>query len=192
MHVRAYVITVCLAGMIAGSAQAQERPVFAGRWSSAPATTTPPGGGGPGGGGGGGGAGGPQRQTTRDMGSLWGPAITIAQDATRLTVEYAFFARGDMQRPLRFTYALDGSETRNSVMMGRGVQEQLSRTSWSGDTLIITTRHPFTHPETGAQMNAEVKRALTLAADSLIVTTTVGGVLGGPASTARTVYRKVQ
>jgi hypothetical protein len=190
MHVRSVVITAVAAAISAGSVQAQERPTFAGRWDSTPvAPARPPG---AGGGGGGGGGGAPQRPPTRDMGSLWGPALTITQDARALTVEYAFFARGDMQRPLRFNYALDGSETRNSVMMGRGIQQQLSRTAWSGDTLIITTRHPFAHPETGAQMNAEVKRALNLSADSLIVLTTVEGVLGGPATTSRTVYRKVQ
>ena len=62
-----------------------------------------------------------------DMGSGWGSTITITQDAARLTVEYAFFSRGDMQPPLKFVYALDGSETKNSVMMGRGIQGQTSR-----------------------------------------------------------------
>src|SRR5215212_4401588 len=46
-----------------------------------------------------------------EMGSGWGPAVTITQDSQRLTVEYAFFGRGDMQPPLKFVYALDGSET---------------------------------------------------------------------------------
>src|SRR5687767_7961220 len=87
------------------TAQAQTKPDFSGRWTTdaAPAPTpsaaqpagapaTPPRGGGPG--------------RSGDMGSGWGPTITIVQDATRLTVEYAFFARGDMQPPLRFAYAL--------------------------------------------------------------------------------------
>ena len=186
MHVRSLVITAVAAAISAGTVHAQERPTFAGRWDSTPVAPARP----PGGAAGGGGP--QQRPPTRDMGSLWGPAITITQDARALTVEYAFFARGDMQQPLRFTYALDGSETRNSVMMGRGVQQQIARTAWKGDTLVITTQHPFAHPETGAQLNAEVKRALSISADSLIVMTTVEGVLGGPASTARTVYRKVQ
>ena len=53
-----------------------------------------------------------------DMGSGWGATITIAQDTTRLSVEYPVFSRYDLQPPLTFTYPLDGSEGRNTVMMG--------------------------------------------------------------------------
>jgi hypothetical protein len=98
-----------------------------------------------------------------------------------------------MQRPLRFEYALDGAETKHAVMMGRGIQQQTSRTTWRGDSLVITTRHVFPHPQTGAPTNSEVTRVLYLAPpDSLVVLTTIGGVLGGPPSSARTVYRKMQ
>jgi hypothetical protein len=127
-----------------------------------------------------------------DMGSGWGPTIAIAQDASRLTVEYAFFARGDMQPPLRFTYALDGSESRNTVMMGNGMQVQTSRAAWEGATLVITTWHTFTNPETGKPEKADVKHVLSLESpSSLVVEVTRSGVLGGPASTTRTVYRKL-
>ena len=74
-----------------------------------------------------------------DMGSGWGSAITIAQDAKQLSVEYVFFSRYDLQPPLTFTYPLDGSEGRNTVMMGRGEQVESSRARWNGPTLIITT-----------------------------------------------------
>jgi hypothetical protein len=125
------------------------------------------------------------------MGSGWGSTITITQDASRLTVEYAFFGRGDMQPPLKFVYALDGSETKNSIMMGRGIQAQTSKTAWEGDKLVITTTHTFAHPETGQAMKIEVKQTLSLESPtSLIVETTRSGVLGGPPSTTRTVYRK--
>src|SRR5215471_17898246 len=126
-----------------------------------------------------------------DMGSGWGPAITLTQDASRLTVEYAFFGRGDMQPALRFVYALDGSETKNTVMMGRGMQVQSSRAVWQGPTLVVTTTHAFTDPQTGKDETAEVRQALTLEApSSLVVETTRSGVLGGPPSTSRTVYKK--
>jgi hypothetical protein len=125
------------------------------------------------------------------MGSGWGSNITVTQDATRLTVEYIFFARGDMQPPLKFVYALDGSETRTRVMMGRGPQEQTSRAAWQGGALVITTTHAFTDPQTGKPATADVKRTLTLESPaSLVVETTRGGVLGGPPSTSRTVYKK--
>lgn len=145
---------------------AQARPDFSGRWTSEPAPRG-------------------------DVGSGWGSAITIAQDASRLTVEYAFFGRGDMQAPLRFQYALDGSETKNSVMMGRGLQSQTSTTKWAGDTLVITTRHDFVDPATGKPATAEVTQALTLESPaSLVVETTRAGVLGGPTTKTRTVYKK--
>jgi hypothetical protein len=125
------------------------------------------------------------------MGSGWGSPLTITQNDKQLTVEYAFFTRGDMQAPLRFVYALDGSETRNSVMMGRGVQQQLSRTAWDGDTLVITTIHTFANPATGKPMTQEVKQKLLLTSPtSLVVETIRAGVLGGPPSTTRTIYSK--
>jgi hypothetical protein len=125
------------------------------------------------------------------MGSGWGPTITIAQEANRLTVEYPFFARGDLQPPLKFVYALDGSEARNSVMMGRGIQVQTSKTAWDGDKLIITTVHTFANPANDQPMTIEVKQSLVLESPTvLIVETTRGGVFGGPPSTTRTAYRK--
>ena len=100
-------------------ANPQVKTDFSGRWTSEPEpSTAPPARGG-----------GPARG---DMCSGWGSPITITQDGARLTVEYAFFGRGDMQPPLKFAYALDGSETKNTVMMGRGMQVQTSRTAWDG------------------------------------------------------------
>jgi hypothetical protein len=125
------------------------------------------------------------------MGSGWGSTITIAQDAAKLTVEYAFFGRGDMQPPLKFVYALDGSETRNSVMMGRGIQQSASTAAWQGDKLVITTTHTFPDPDSGKPTGTEVKQVLSLESPtSLVVETTRAGVRNGPASTTRTVYRK--
>jgi hypothetical protein len=126
------------------------------------------------------------------MGSGWGSTITITQGAGRLSVEYTFFGRGDMQPPLKFTYALDGSETRNTVMMGQGVQLQRSTTAWNGGALVITTVHSFTDPASGKPLTVEVKQTLSLESPTaLVVATTRGGVLGGPPSTTRTVYRKI-
>ena len=125
------------------------------------------------------------------MGSGWGPILTIVQDANRLTVEYAFFTRGDMQPPLKFVFALDGSETKNLVMMGRGVQQQRSKAAWDGDSLVITTIHTFADPETGKPMAQEVRQKLSLNSPaSLVVETARPGVLGGPSSITRTVYTK--
>lgn len=187
-----WILAALVVTSFATSVVAQSKPDFSGRWTTdpdpaaaaaalaAPARAgAPPAGTGQRGGGRG------------DMGSGWGSTITITQDA-RLTVEYAFFGRGDMQPPLKFVYALDGSETRNSVMMGRGIQQSASTAVWQGDTLVITTIHAFPDPETGKTTGVEVKQALSLdSPTSLVVETTRRGLPGAQPSTTRTVYRKL-
>lgn len=126
-----------------------------------------------------------------DMGSGWGPTITIAQDDTRLRVEYAVFSRYDLQPPLTFTYPLDGSAGRNSVMMGRGEQVESSRARWSGQTLIITTTFQIVDRAVDRAFTADVTRKLWLESPTtMIVEVTRAGVLGGPANTTRSIYRK--
>jgi hypothetical protein len=126
-----------------------------------------------------------------DMGSGWGSTITIAQDAKQLSVEYAVFSRYDLQPPVKFTYPLDGSEGRNTVMMGRGEQIETSRAQWNGQTLIIVTTFQVTDRDAGKSFTAELTRKLWLESPTtLVVEVTRAGVLGGPASTTRSVYRK--
>jgi hypothetical protein len=163
-----------LAGMLWVTALlAQDLPNFAGQWVVAPATQPA------------------NRGAARgDMGSGWGSPITVTQNATRLTVEYAFFTRGDMQPPLKSVFALDGTETKNTVMMGDGIQAQVSKTRWDGNKLVITTIHSFRNPENGQPMTSEVRQTLSLESNTLIVETTRSGVLGGAASTTRSVYNK--
>ena len=152
------------------AAQTPARPDFSGRWTAdVPA---------------------PGRGARGDMGSGWGSPLSITQDSQKLTVEYAFFGRGDMQPPLKFVYNLDGSPSTNTVMMGRGMQGQTSRASWTGDKLVITTMHTVADPATGKPMNAEVTQTLSLDDGALVVETTRAGVMGGPANTTRTTYKK--
>ena len=127
-----------------------------------------------------------------DMGSGWGSTITIAQDARQLKVEYVFFSRYDLQPPLTFIYPLDGSEGRNTVMLGRGEQTELSTAQWNGATLVITTRHRVdTGIAAGKPLTVDVTRKLSLESPAtLIVEVTRAGVMGGPSSTTRSVYRK--
>jgi hypothetical protein len=157
------------------SLAAQDKPDFSGQWTIAPAAEPA-------------GARGPARG---DMGSGWGSPLTVTQTADRLTVQYAFFGRGDMQPPLKFIYALDGTETKNTVMMGQGIQGQISKTRWEGNKLVITTIHTFTNPQNGQPMTSEVRQILSLESrSSLLVETTRSGVLGGSPSTTRTMYSK--
>jgi hypothetical protein len=176
-------VTVLLAALHAhGFPTPHPRPTatdFSGRWTIDAANASAPG----------------SRPAARgDMGSGWGSPITIAQEAGKLTVTYVFFGRGDLQPPLKFVYALDGSETRNSVMMGRGTQEQRSKTRWDGDALVITTLYDFIDPSTQKTMTAEVRQTLSLDSSgaALTVETFRAGVLGGPSATTTTVYRKTQ
>src|SRR5688572_5629396 len=159
---------------------AQTRPDLSGRWTSEPAPA-------------------PDAQGQRGapgvrpgLGSGWGSTITLTQDPRQLSVEYAFFTRGDMQPPLKFTYALDGSESRNTVLMGRGMQTERATSAWDAQTLVITTTHDFKDPATGKPATIDVVRRLALeSADSLVVETTRAGALGGPSSTTRVVYRRL-
>ena len=126
-----------------------------------------------------------------DMGSGWGSTITVAQDAKRLSVEYAFFSRYDLQPPLTFVYPLDGSEGRNAVSMGRGEQIELSRARWEGQALTITTTSRVADPGVAKPFTVELTRKLWLESPTtMIVEVTRAGVLGGPSSTTRSVYRK--
>jgi hypothetical protein len=167
-------VALSLAAVLAAPVP-QQAPNFAGRWSEQAAPG--PAGRGP---------------RSGDMGSGWGNPITITQNAAQLTVEYAFFGRGDMQAPLRFVYALDGTETVNTVMMGRGMEKTKARTAWNGASLIITTMHDFADPTTGKTIPVEVKRVLSLrAADTLAIETTRAGVLGAQAVVTRTTLVRV-
>ena len=160
------VLLVCLAALT------QPAPDFSGRWTiPAPPAQAP--------------------NVSGDMGSGWGSTITVAQTASALTVEYAFFTRGDMQPPMTFTFALDGSESKNTVMMGNGYQLERSKAVWEGQTLVITTLHAFTDPSTRKPATFEVTRKLSLESpNALIVETTRGSALGGPPSATRVVYRR--
>jgi len=173
-----HILRVLTVVLFAVSVMAQAKPDFSGRWTIEPEAAVPASNGrsGPG---------------VGNMGSGWGSNITIAQDATRLTVEYAFFVRGDMQPPLKFVYAFDGSQSKNSVMMGRGIQLQTSKTAWEGDKLIITTEHSFENPANGQPMTTKVIQSLSLQSPtSLLVETTRSGVMGGPSTTTKTIYKK--
>jgi len=182
--VRRFFIATVGAALLGTAAGAQGHADFSGRWISEPPAAAPS-------------ARDAAAQGTRpaertvDLGSGWGRTITITQNDRSLTVEWPYFSAYDLQPPLRFAYALDGSESVNTIMLGRGTQQQRSRAEWAGSSLVITTVHSFIDPATGRKIDSEVRQTLTLASPtSLIVETVRGGVLGGPPSTSRTVYAK--
>ncbi len=167
--------TVCVLALLATSAQHAnaQRPDFSGSWSR-PAETA-------------GGRGAPDG----DMGSGWGRALTITQGPALLTVQYDPYVRGDLQPPLRFHYALDGSPSRNTVMVGRGIQQRTTTAAWSGDTLVLNTVFEGDEPDLPDVARIEVRRRLWLDGPStLVVEAARSGVLGGSASTTRAIYRR--
>ena len=126
-----------------------------------------------------------------DMGSGWGSPMTIAQDARTLSIEYVFFSRYDAMPPLKYIFPLDGAEGRNIVSMGRGDQVESSRARWEGQALIITTTSRVSDRGAAKPFTVELTRKLSLESPStLIVEVTRAGVLGGAATTTRSVYRK--
>jgi hypothetical protein len=182
------VVAACIVASVAtghvSSATAQGRPDFSGRWTSGPppaapsardaaadrATSDPP---------------------PAEFGSGWGRIITITQTERTITIEWPVFSTYDMQPPLRFVYALDGSESVNTLMMGRGMQRQRARTRWAGDSLVITTTHAFTDPATGRDVPIEIGQTLVLESPtSLVVRTTRPGASGAAPATTRMIYTK--
>jgi hypothetical protein len=124
-----------------------------------------------------------------DMGSGWGATIAITQDTKQLVVESIVYTRYDLQPQPRFVYALDGSETRNTLTLGRGPQVQTSRAGWDGSSLTITTTHHFNDPASGKPLALELTQKLSLLSEGrLVIEATRSGVLGGPPSTTKTSY----
>ena len=160
---------------VALSRAGQPPPDFTGRWTveTAASTAKTP----------------PPASVRGDMGSGWGSTFAIIQNAKQLVVESLVFTRYDLQPQPRFVYALDGSETRTTITMGRGLQVQSSRARWDGPRLVITTVHTFEDPVSRQPQTMDVTQKLVLESPTtLVVEVTRGGALGGLASTTRTVY----
>ena len=173
MSIRISLTALALIAHAAVTAVAQTRPDFSGRWTVEPAPTSA------------------NAQRNGDMGSGWGSTITMTQTSAALTLEWPYYTRGDLQPPLVFVYPLDGSEKTNTLMMGRGLEKQVSRTAWNGDKLVITTTQAFSDLVPGQTVMTTVVRTLSLQSPtSMLVETTRSGVLGGRPSTTQTVYKK--
>ncbi len=170
-----FVLAAFAAGILASGTSAQETPDFSGAWTVAESAV---------------GAG-------VSLGSGWGESFTLVQDSKTLTVERVFYRPRDYQPAMKFRYFLDGSDIQNTVLMGRGMQVQVSTAAWEGNNLVITTVHTVPDVEDGRTVTCEVTQTLSLQppqmaawSPSLVVETTRCGVFGGPPSTTRTVYIK--
>lgn len=158
------------------SAMAQARPDFTGEWviaDSAPESRSVA-------------AVGDAGFRVGNMGNGWGSPLTLRQQANQVILEYAFFATYDLQPRLRFTFALDGSESRNAVMIGHAESVLRSRVAWRDSTLVIATIYPG-----HAAATTEVRHALTLASPTLlIIETTRSAGTGAAPNVTRSTYSK--
>jgi hypothetical protein len=186
----ATVAVITIGGWAPSAMSFQTPPDFSGRWTietPAPPAPAPPAAGGAA----------PALRPDQgalgrgDMGSGWGSPLTITQDAKQLVVEQTLFSRYDFATQPRSAYALDGSESRNDVMIGHSTQVRTSRARWDGQSLIITTTYPGSDPSSGKPFTTDVTHRLTLELPTmLVVEVTRGAALGGKPTTAKTVYRK--
>lgn len=174
------VLAVFAAGILATGMSAQEKPYFTGAWTVSELPAAPA-------------AGGDGPRVS--LGSGWGESFTLLQDSNMLTVERVLYRPRDYQPTMKLRYALDGSESRNTFMMGRGMQVQVSTAAWESDKLVITMVHTVPDVEVGRTVRCEVTQTLSLepprqavGESSLVIETRRCGVLGGLPSTTRTVY----
>jgi hypothetical protein len=157
---------------IATGAFAQAKPDFSGKWTLDPASAPAPAAGGGGGGGGRGGGG-------RGGGGGLGQEFTITQDANTLTI-----TRDQGGQPVALVYKLDGSESKNTVAGRGGQQEQVSKTMWMANKLMITTKLDF------GGNTVEQTRTLSIEGGNLVVEQSQPGRDGGAPQTQKLVYKK--
>jgi hypothetical protein len=106
--------------------------------------------------------------------------LTITQSATAMTVEYR--AGGQAPAPVKLTYKLDGSVSKN-MMAGRGggaPTEQVSKAMWAANKLVVTTT-------TGA---GEEKRTFSMEGDNLVVETSARN--GGAPNITKVTYQRYE
>ena len=147
----------------ASLAQAQDKPNFAGSWTMI-ADPNAAGGGGGGGRGGGGGL---------------GMAATLTQDAKTLTV-----TRTTQNGEVKLVYNLDGSESKNMVQGRGGQTEQVSKATWDGAKLVISTNLMMGE-------NAITRtQTMSLDASGQLVVTVSGPGRGGEVMSTTQTYKK--
>jgi hypothetical protein len=151
------ILSLAAVVLMAPGLVAQSKPSFAGQWKIAGDTD------------GGGGRGGP------------GVDLIITQDATVMTVEYM---GGQAPAPVKLTYKLDGSVSKN-MMGGRGgaaPTERVSKATWAGNNIVVTTT-------TGG---GEEKRTFSMEGSNLVVETSAAAPNGGVSNVTRLIYKKYE
>jgi hypothetical protein len=110
-----------------------------------------------------------------------GVDLIITEDATSMTVED--MRGGQPPLPVKRTYKLDGSVSRNT-MAGRGgaPTEQVSRARWAGNTVVVTT----------TVAAGEEQRTFSRQGGDLVVETSAPARIGRAPEVTRVTYRRYQ
>ena len=148
------ILSVAAVVLMAAGLVAQAKPSFAGEW----------------------------KKVAADGQGEPGVDLIITQDTTAMTVEYR--AGGQAPAPVKLTYKLDGSVSKN-MMAGRGggaPTEQVSKAMWAGNKLVVTTT-------TGA---GEEKRTFSMEGGNLVVETSAPARNGGAPNIIKVTYQRYE
>ena len=155
-------IVGALSLVFAASVAQAQAPNLSGSWALVVDPNAPP----PSGRGGGGGG--------------LGQAATLTQDAKTLTI-----TRTTQNGEVKMVYNLDGSESKNMVQGRGGQTEQVSKATWEGTTLVITTNFQM-----GENAVTRTQKFMLDATGQLVVSTTSPGRGGGEPTTTTQTYKK--
>ncbi len=172
--------TLAVLGVLAGSAQAQDKPNFSGTWKLDPSQSQMGGGmGGRAGGGGGGAGGGGARQGA----GMAAQEVTITQDGTTLRMTMTV-----MGEARTLTYAIGGGPSTNAAALGRIGGESVTTTTWDGNKLVTSGTTNVTTPQ-GA-MSIQMREVRTLSADGKTMTVETTRTTQMGENTTKMVYTK--
>jgi hypothetical protein len=87
---------------------------------------------------------------------------------------------------MKVTYALDGRESRNAGLGGRG--EQVTKSRWEGDKLVTTGSGVFSSPR--GEINIQTKETRWLSADGKVMTVEATRTTPMGEMTTKMVYNK--
>jgi hypothetical protein len=109
-----------------------------------------------------------------------GATVTVIQEPTILTI-----VRTTPTGQVRSVYKLDGSDSKNTVIMGTNSIETTSRSMWKTDTLMISTSRLVNGATVETVMNLWIDPS-----GNLVVASSGPGRGGGPVVTTTVVYKK--
>ena len=150
------ILSVAAVVLMAAGLVAQAKPGFAGEWKIVRDPNS------------GGGQGEP------------GKDLTITQSATAMTVEYR--AGGQAPAPVKLTYNLDGSVSKNMIAGAGAPTEQVSKAMWAGNTIVVTTT-------TGG---GQEKRTFSMDGGDLVVETSAPSPSGRGPNVTKVTYKRYE